>query len=59
MIGGKGWKQLKEGVRMPEGKIAFCPKCYKVIMGTPAKCPHCGHDLQEKLRKQEEEGSRW
>lgn len=59
MIGGKGWKELKEGVRMPEGKISYCPKCYQVIVGVHEKCPHCGHDLQEKLRKQEEESSKW
>ena len=60
LIEGKAWEQLRGGKkRLPNQKVTFCPRCHDIIVGTPDKCPKCGHDLQEKLRKQGEEGSRW
>jgi len=57
LIGGKAWMQLRKNEqRMPNQKVTFCPHCHNVIVGTPDKCPHCGHDLQEKMRSQGEEG---
>lgn len=60
LIEGKAWAQLRGGEkRLPNQKVTFCPRCHDIIVGTPEKCPSCGHDLQEKLRKQGEEGIRW
>lgn len=59
LIGGKAWKQLRGGERMPANKITECPHCHEIIVGTPATCPKCGWDLQEKMRRQGEEGVEW
>jgi len=59
LIGGKAWKQLRGGEQMPANKVTECPHCHEIIIGTPDKCPKCGWDLQEKLRRQGEEGVEW
>jgi len=60
LIEGKAWGQMKTGERrLPNQKVTFCPRCHNIIVGIPDKCPSCGHDLQEKLRKQGERDSRW
>jgi len=42
MIGGKSWKQMQEGERLPTFKIMECPKCRGTIIGeVPEKCPYC------------------
>jgi len=42
MIGGKSWKQMQEGERLPAFKMMECPKCRGTIVGeVPEKCPYC------------------
>jgi len=59
LIGGKAWKQMRSGERLPANKVTECPHCHEIIVGTPATCPKCGWDLQEKMRVQGEEGVEW
>jgi len=59
LIGGKAWKQMRSGERMPANKITECPHCHEIIVGTPDTCPKCGWNLQEKMRKQGEEETGW
>jgi len=42
MIGGKSWKQMQEGERLPVFKMMECPKCRGTIVGdVPERCPYC------------------
>lgn len=60
LIGGKAWAQMKAGYsgsgseRFPEAKITECPRCKEIIVGEPLRCPKCGVDLQQKMRKRGE-----
>lgn len=46
LIGGKSWKQLRSGMKLPLPQMMSCPKCNKTFVGElPPRCPQCAFNL--------------